>query len=419
LFYALIGVYLHDPRCICKEAKTKTRRKNKEDVVLDALFWPVMPFQMVASKLDANRQPHVIQSYSVPLPQNDQYRKHDACVYSIWMHFVDFCLANSESTNMRNADAAPCYMAPDVPINAYSGEARLPFFRELSASPVQTLSTYNCESGDASAAAAFSGPPSFGSTSNSRRSSGSSSSMLFGDNGNNIGCPSAVADDLFFFGNNSSSRSHAASGASFESEADLFAGRPPTATATATPGAIVPSAGGVPMARRYSSTSTVSSSSESSKAGSPVTVTASERSTFRGGLSSRSLSGTGPSVSSSSGIIGGYTSSAGLLKAQGVSVPSPAHPQQMHQVQHGVRRSSIPGPGQAQNVLPPLSPPQPRYSFASAPVAAKHHHQQQQVQQHSTLSLLHSVPQFDLDQLRIHAHQQLLPSLQADPWAEA
>jgi hypothetical protein len=91
----------------------------------------------------------------------------------------------------------------------------------------------------------------------------------------------------------------------------------------------------------------------------------------------------------------------------------------MHQVQHGVRRSSIPGPGQAQNVLPPLSPPQPRYSFASAPVAAKHHHQQQQVQQHSTLSLLHSVPQFDLDQLRIHAHQQLLPSLQADPWAEA
>lgn len=101
--------------------------------MLDALFWPVMPFPMVAAKLDMNRQPHVIQPYSVPLPQQDQYHKHDATVYSMWMHFVDFCLATSDSNNVRHADSAPCYAAPNAPVNSYTGEARLKFFQFLSA----------------------------------------------------------------------------------------------------------------------------------------------------------------------------------------------------------------------------------------------------------------------------------------------
>ncbi|KAJ1406631.1 hypothetical protein B484DRAFT_436673 [Ochromonadaceae sp. CCMP2298] len=127
-------VYLHDPRCIYKEASTKTRRKNKEDVVLDSLFWPVMPYAMVAVKLDLGRQPHVIQSYSVPMPQKDQYHRHDAAVYSLWMHFVDFSLANMESTAIcaGGADHAACYSAPEVPHNSYTQEARLSVFRHLS-----------------------------------------------------------------------------------------------------------------------------------------------------------------------------------------------------------------------------------------------------------------------------------------------
>jgi hypothetical protein len=128
----MLGVYLHDPRCICREAKTKTRRKNKEDMVLDSLFWPIMPYQVVASKLDTNRQPHVIQSYNVPPPQDDQFHRHDLAVYSIWMHFVDFCLANSESTNFPYPDAAPCFSAPDFPVNSYTKLPRLPVFRVLS-----------------------------------------------------------------------------------------------------------------------------------------------------------------------------------------------------------------------------------------------------------------------------------------------
>jgi hypothetical protein len=130
----MIGVYLHDPRCICHEAKTKTRRKNREDTVLDSMFWPIMPYPVVASKLDTNHQPHVIQTYNVPPPQDDAFHRHDLAVYSIWMHFVDCCQAISESENCPYpADNAPCFAAPNLPLNSYTKQPRLPVFRTLSA----------------------------------------------------------------------------------------------------------------------------------------------------------------------------------------------------------------------------------------------------------------------------------------------
>lgn len=103
---------------------------------MDALFWPIMPVSMVSAKLDMNRQPHVIQPYSVPMPQRDLYHRHDAAVYSMWMHFVDFCMANAESTSAvahpGSADAATCYSAPDSTLNGYTEEPRLHVFRFLS-----------------------------------------------------------------------------------------------------------------------------------------------------------------------------------------------------------------------------------------------------------------------------------------------
>ena len=36
-------------------------------------------------RVDNNNQPHVIQRYHVPSPQNNQYRRHDEAVYSMWM----------------------------------------------------------------------------------------------------------------------------------------------------------------------------------------------------------------------------------------------------------------------------------------------------------------------------------------------
>lgn len=70
-------VYLHDPRCMVRDAKTKTRQKNKEDIVADSLFWPVMPVADVQNRFDNRGQPHVIQQYNVPVPKNDQYCRHD------------------------------------------------------------------------------------------------------------------------------------------------------------------------------------------------------------------------------------------------------------------------------------------------------------------------------------------------------
>jgi hypothetical protein len=45
----------------------------------------------VSQRLDSSRLPHVIQRYGVPAPREDQYRRHDQAVYSMWMHFVTFC----------------------------------------------------------------------------------------------------------------------------------------------------------------------------------------------------------------------------------------------------------------------------------------------------------------------------------------
>ena len=74
-----------------KESKTKTRRKNKEDIVLDSLFWPVMPLDAVWRTLDDHGQPSVGQRYDIPAPCDDLYQRHDESIYSIWMHFVTYC----------------------------------------------------------------------------------------------------------------------------------------------------------------------------------------------------------------------------------------------------------------------------------------------------------------------------------------
>ena len=48
----------------------------------------------------------MIQRYGVPCPQDNQYRRHDQAVYSMWMHFVTFCSGESAiSDNHHNIDA--------------------------------------------------------------------------------------------------------------------------------------------------------------------------------------------------------------------------------------------------------------------------------------------------------------------------
>lgn len=139
-------MFLHDPRCSSASAKSITRlkNKNKDDCVADSLYWPAMPRAMVLQYPETDRkkgqyptydavdpepQPHTVQPYCVPVPQNDQYHMHDAAVYSMWMHFVDFCLANASPCH--HPDSAMCYAAVDVPVNPYARSKRLPVFRQL------------------------------------------------------------------------------------------------------------------------------------------------------------------------------------------------------------------------------------------------------------------------------------------------
>jgi hypothetical protein len=142
----LIGVFLHDPRCSSATAKSITRlkNKNKDDCVADSLYWPAMPRSMVLQypetdrkkgqyptydAMDPEPQPHTVQPYCVPVPQSDQYHMHDAAVYSMWMHFVDFCLANASPCH--HPDTAMCYAAVDVAVNPYARSKRLAVFRAL------------------------------------------------------------------------------------------------------------------------------------------------------------------------------------------------------------------------------------------------------------------------------------------------
>eukprot|EP01041_Mallomonas_annulata_P006201 gene6201-12567_t len=106
-------VYLHDPRVMDVNAKSRSRKKNKEDSTLDALFWPVMNTEDVHRRLDARQQPHVVQPYLVPMPSkrimtstkfgcssyisstNDTTtttttNNNEAAVYSMWNHFVAY-----------------------------------------------------------------------------------------------------------------------------------------------------------------------------------------------------------------------------------------------------------------------------------------------------------------------------------------
>lgn len=47
---------------------------------------------------------YTFQYIDVPSPQNDQYRRHDQAVYSLWMHFVTFCGIEGGSLSQENED---------------------------------------------------------------------------------------------------------------------------------------------------------------------------------------------------------------------------------------------------------------------------------------------------------------------------
>ena len=51
-------------------------------------------------------QPSVFQQYNVPAPRDDEYVNHDTAIYSLWMHFKDFCQASQMSDSTDSTDGA-------------------------------------------------------------------------------------------------------------------------------------------------------------------------------------------------------------------------------------------------------------------------------------------------------------------------
>jgi len=132
-------VYLHDPRILCRDSKTKTRKRNKEDDTVDSLFWPIMTQENSHFRLDNHGKPRVIQQYHVPPPQSNDYKAHDEAVYSLWNNFVEFCQWNSNH-NYDNDNTG--YLSSNVIANKYTNKKRLNTFLLLSnGKSIKQLST--------------------------------------------------------------------------------------------------------------------------------------------------------------------------------------------------------------------------------------------------------------------------------------
>ena len=120
-------------------------------------FRPVLSYYEISQRLDIFRLPHVIQRYGVPAPQDDQYRRHDQAVYSMWMIFVSFCSLDTIVNPLENEADMGAYFHPEfesphsqslhesvsdhhdtifldetLPVNPFINRARLAVFRRMS-----------------------------------------------------------------------------------------------------------------------------------------------------------------------------------------------------------------------------------------------------------------------------------------------
>lgn len=75
-------------------------------------------------RVDASGQPIVVQCYNVPFPKYDQYHRHDSALYSLWNHFIEFCMKDAE-------DNRHSVITNDTFMNPFIQKRRLPVFIAL------------------------------------------------------------------------------------------------------------------------------------------------------------------------------------------------------------------------------------------------------------------------------------------------
>eukprot|EP01038_Epipyxis_sp_PR26KG_P016679 gene16679-22812_t len=146
-------VYLHDPRITSRiEVKTNSRKKSKDDVVIDSFFWPVMGANSFNGKVDRSGQPIVMQEYKVPPSMNtfgteNNSDLHDKALYSLWMHFTDYCQSipwanNTSAKNIRNKNHH-IHSTEDTDLNSHTRRPRLNIFKQLSRGEFDTKESKN------------------------------------------------------------------------------------------------------------------------------------------------------------------------------------------------------------------------------------------------------------------------------------
>lgn len=90
-------VFLHDSRLEYKYARNRPSKQTKHSIgPKDTFFWPDMRKDHIYQRLDHMGLPDVHQSYQIPShfchPMADV---HNKAIFSIWGHFVDFCMKSS------------------------------------------------------------------------------------------------------------------------------------------------------------------------------------------------------------------------------------------------------------------------------------------------------------------------------------
>jgi len=99
---------------------------------VDSFFWPLTSQDAPgANNNNPRKTTHNFRSYSVAAPKKDQYQLHDRSLYSLWMHYVEFCRMTAKCHKSNNA---PKMASQDLPINIFSQRKRLSVFQLLSAS---------------------------------------------------------------------------------------------------------------------------------------------------------------------------------------------------------------------------------------------------------------------------------------------
>lgn len=98
------------------------------------MFWPKLPSEIIGKRLDCYGQPLVVQPYHVPKPEKNPYliedSNHDAAIFSLWNHFVDFCQQCQVMSINRNSVTS----VTNNPKNQFTGKMRLPIFLKLACS---------------------------------------------------------------------------------------------------------------------------------------------------------------------------------------------------------------------------------------------------------------------------------------------